>query len=114
SSREMLHEALQIGRLKSVLKNGVQYITIFKDDSIREISLCGINFNLQSNVFSEIIQTIMNWDEISKLVKTEIDGIIGYDFLLEHDLLIDLKNFDISIPENIQAFDSNVVEISFL
>jgi len=35
----------------------------------------------------------MNWDEISKLVNTEIEGIIGYDFLLEHDLLIDLKKF---------------------
>ncbi|MEM4134645.1 MAG: hypothetical protein QXV73_05555, partial [Candidatus Micrarchaeia archaeon] len=101
------------GVKNAILDTGNPAFTIFKDNSIKEISLSGINFNLQSNVFSEIIQTIMNWDEISKLVKTEIDGIIGYDFLLEHDLLIDLKNFDISIAENIQPFDSNVVEMNF-
>lgn len=101
------------GIKNAILDTGNPSFTLFKDNSIKEISLSGINFNLQSNVFSEIIQTIMNWGEISKLVKTEIDGIIGYDFLLEHDLLIDLKNFDICIPENIQAFDSNTVEMSF-
>ncbi|MEJ5226827.1 hypothetical protein, partial [Thermodesulfovibrio sp.] len=80
------------GIKNAILDTGNPSFTLFKDNSIKEISLSGINFNLQSNVFSEIIQTIMNWGEISKLVKTEIDGIIGYDFLLEHDLLIDLKN----------------------
>ncbi|MEJ5228108.1 hypothetical protein, partial [Thermodesulfovibrio sp.] len=58
SSREMLHEALQIGRLKSVLKNGVQYKYISQKEKLR-------------NFFSDLEILEKMWDEDYKKRKSK-------------------------------------------
>ncbi|MEN2986667.1 MAG: hypothetical protein ABDH16_08450, partial [Thermodesulfovibrionaceae bacterium] len=93
------------------MDTGNPAFTIFKDDSISEISFCGIDFKLQSNSLVNMFKRFTNWDDISNLVKTEIQGIIGYDFFSNYNLLIDFTSLDISIVDKIEDSNLSIIKI---
>lgn len=99
------------GIKNAILDTGNPAFTIFKDDSISEISFCGVDFKLQSNSLVNMFKRFTNWDDISNLVKTEIQGIIGYDFFSNYNLLIDFKNLDISIIDKIEDSNLSIIKI---
>ncbi|MCX8034300.1 MAG: hypothetical protein N3A00_03160, partial [Thermodesulfovibrio sp.] len=100
------------GIKNAILDTGNPAFTLFKDDSINRISILGLDFYLQSNPLVSIFKGVIDWDELSNLVKTEIHGIIGYDFFSNYNLLIDFKNSNISIIDNFEDSHFSIIKIN--
>jgi|GEM_PF-3138563 len=99
------------GLKKAILDTGNPVSTIFSDETLDEVSVCGIDFKLQPDFMASQFRRMINWNDISEFIKTPIDGIIGYDFLANNDIVINLKEYNLHIAENIENFD--LFQISF-
>lgn len=93
------------GVKNALLDTGNPVSTVFNDDAITDISICDVNFKLQSAFMIRQFKRMINWNDVSSFVKTQIDGFIGYDFLIKNDISIDLKNYDLSLNQIPEDFD---------
>jgi len=87
-----------------VLDTGNPTFTVLNDETINEISFCGVDFKLGPNFMVNPFRQMINWEQISDIVQTEIHGFIGFDFLSNYNLIIDLKNNEIIISDDNDGF----------
>jgi len=101
----------KFGIKNMLLDTGNPISTILNNDDIKEIAIDDLKFRLVSDNMTAQFKRMMNWNDISNFVGVPIDGFLGYDFLINHDITIDLINYELTLNQNSENFDLSDISI---
>lgn len=99
------------GTKNLILDTGNPFSTFLNDDGINEIILDNHKLNLSSDGLTLLSKNMVRFDELTEFVGMPIDGLLGYDFFIQHDIIIDLINYEIIFDATSDNFDC--VDINF-
>ncbi|RME13917.1 MAG: hypothetical protein D6799_07575, partial [Bacteroidetes bacterium] len=81
------------------------------DDGINEIIIDNHKLSLSSDGWTLLSKNTIRFDVLSNFVGIPIDGLLGYDFFIQHDIIIDLINYEMIFDTSSDNFDC--VDINF-